>query len=653
MPLIERSVLFGNPDHAAPRSAPTAPTGLSAPHNGVLNVWVGPREKPELAKPVTQDAKRGIRSYFWAFNNRQIIYLQDQGGNENWHVYCVDLASGKTTDLTPLAGVRAEIEKTSDRFPDAILVGLNQRDPHVSDIFQIDLKDGSRRLIQENKDNFSGFVTDEDFHIRLGVKMTKDGGEVVMQPDGQGGWKNFMAIAPEDTMTTSPVGFDKSGNILYLMDSRGRNTGALAAYDMRSGKETVLAESNRADVGGALVKPSDHTIQAVSFNYDRTTWQVLDPAVAADLKVLRAVARGDIAFSSQSLDDQHWIVAYLLDDGPAQFYDYDRQAKKARFLFTSRKDLEGLPLARMHPVVIKSRDGLDLVSYLSLPPKSDPSESGRPSQPLPMVLDVHGGPWARDSWGFNPAHQLWANRGYAVLSVNFRCSTGFGKSFANAGKLQWGAKMQDDLVDAVGWAVAEKIADPKHVAISGGSYGGYATLMGMTKTPELFACGVDIVGPSNLITLIRSIPPYWKPQLDMFRIRMGDETTEAGRRFLEERSPLTHVDRICRPLLIGQGANDPRVKQAEADQIVTAMQRKQIPVTYVLFPDEGHGFARPPNRMAFYAVMEAFLAEHLGGRCQPIGKAFAHSTITIPEGASQVPGLEAGLKEKPAVKGKK
>jgi dipeptidyl aminopeptidase/acylaminoacyl peptidase len=298
----------------------------------------------------------------------------------------------------------------------------------------------------------------------------------------------------------------------------------------------------------------------------------------------------------------------------------------------------------MHPVVIKSRDGLSLVSYLSLPPGSDPDGTGRPKKPVPLVLNVHGGPWARDTWGYDPEHQWLANRGYAVLSVNFRGSTGFGKKFTNAGNKEWARRMQDDLLDALDWAIKEKIADSEHVGIMGGSYGGYATLVAMTMTPYRFACGVDIVGPSSLITLLKTIPPYWAPALQMFKDRVGDPDTEAGRKLLESRSPLGYVENIRKPLLIGQGANDPRVKQAEADQIIEAMRKRKIPVTYVLFPDEGHGFARPDNRLAFYAVSEAFLAKFLGGAYQPIGSDLDGSTITVPVGADDVPGLAKALK---------
>ena len=389
--------------------------------------------------------------------------------------------------------------------------------------------------------------------------------------------------------------------------------------------------------------PTENTVQAVAFTYLRKEWKVLDPAIEDDMTYLRSVADGEMEVTSRTQDDLHWSVAYIMDNGPVRYYHYDRKAKKARFLFTNRKSLEGLKLAKMNPVVIKARDGLSLVSYLTLPLGSDSDGDVRPEKPLPLVLDVHGGPWARDEWGYNPLHQLLSNRGYAVLSVNFRGSTGFGKQFVNAGNKEWAAKMHDDLLDAVKWAVDQKVANKEKVAILGGSYGGYATLVGLTFTPDVFACGVDIVGPSNILTLLSTIPPYWQPAIQMFKDRVGDHTTAEGKKFLETRSPLSLVDKIKKPLLIGQGANDPRVKQSEADQIVKAMQQKKIPVTYVLYPDEGHGFARPENSLSFYAVTEAFLAEHLGGRHEPIGKAFAGSSITVPTGADQIKGLSDSL----------
>ena len=646
VPLIPRDVFFGNPDRAAARLSPDGKhISWLAPKDGVLNVWVAPRGDLEKARVVTDDRKRGIRTYFWAFTSKHILYLQDVGGDEDFHVYAVDLQTDTTTDLTPLKGVRARIESVSHKFPEEVLIGLNDRKPQLHDIYRVNILTGKRTLVEQNKQGFVGYLADDDYRVRFAMQFTPDGGNLLLEPDGQGGWKPFLKVPMEDTLTTNPAGFDKTGQVLYMIDSRNRNTGALTAIDLKTGKETVIAADDRADVSGAMAHPIEKTIEAVAFNYLRREWKVLDDTVRRDLDYLRTVADGEFDVTSRTLDDRHWIVAYQMDNGPVRYYLYDRDAGRADFLFTNRKALENLPLAKMHPVLIKARDGLELVSYLTLPVDADADADGRPERPLPMVLLVHGGPWARDTWGFNPLHQLLANRGYAVLSVNYRGSTGFGKAFVNAGNREWGRKMHDDLLDAVDWAVEQGIADPKRVAIMGGSYGGYATLVGLTMTPEVFACGVDIVGPSNIVTLLNTIPPYWAPAIQLFKDRVGDHTTEEGRKFLASRSPLTYVDQIKRPLLIGQGANDPRVKQSESDQIVKAMQQKGIPVTYVLYPDEGHGFARPENRLSFYAVAEAFLAQHLGGRYEPIGNALNGSSITVPQGADQVPGLAKTLKQ--------
>jgi len=398
-----------------------------------------------------------------------------------------------------------------------------------------------------------------------------------------------------------------------------------------------------------MMHPTKMVPEAVGYTYERREWQVLDPAVQGDLDYLKTVAEGDSEVTGRTLDDKHWIVAYQSDSGPVRYYHYDRAAHKANYLFSNRPALESLPLAKMHPTVIQASDGLPMVAYYTLPVWTDNDGDGKPTAPLPTVLFVHGGPWARDEWGYNGAHQWLANRGYAVVSVNYRSSTGFGKNFVNAGNKQWGARMHDDLVDTVNWAVNGGIADKSKVAIMGGSYGGYATLVGLTHTPDLFACGVDIVGPSNLITLLESIPPYWEPLINVFTTRVGDHRTDEGRALLTERSPLTHVDQITKPLLIGQGANDPRVKQREADQIVAAMQAKNIPVTYVVYPDEGHGFARPENRLSFNAVAEAFLAEHLGGKVEAVGDDFTESSIQVAQGANLVKGVAESLPAQAAV----
>jgi dipeptidyl aminopeptidase/acylaminoacyl peptidase len=642
-PLIPREVLFGNPDKITVRLSPDgAQVSYLASVDGVLNVWVGPADDPNSAKPVTNDTDRGIRTYFWAYTNEHILYLQDQAGDENWRVYSVNLENGQTTDLTPLEGVQARIQAVSQKLPEEILISLNDRDLTLHDIYRINITTGEKSLVMENE-GFVGFTTDDDYKVRFAERLTPDGGNEIFQVTEDGSWEPFMEIAMEDLLTTGIVGFDKTGTVLYMIDSRNRNTAAFFTMDLGTGTQTLIAEDPHADTSNIMIHPTEKTVQAVTFTYERRHWQIIDDSIAADLAYLKTVADGDVEVVSRTLDDEYWMVAYVLDDGPVQYYYYDRREKSAEFLFTHRKALEGLSLAKMHPVVIKSRDGLDLVSYYTLPVGSDSDFDAYPDEPLPVVLFVHGGPWARDNWGFNSVHQWLANRGYAVLSVNFRSSTGFGKAFINAGNLEWGGKMHDDLIDAVNWTVQEGIADPDRVAIMGGSYGGYATLWGMTNTSDMFACGVDIVGPSNLTTLFETIPPYWEPQIELFATRMGDARTEDGRAFLAVRSPLTYVDWIEKPILIGQGANDPRVKQAESDQIVQAMQDANIPVTYLLYSDEGHGFARPENRLSFYAVTDSFLAEHLGGRYEPIGDDFEGSSIMVKSGAEEVPGLAEAI----------
>jgi dipeptidyl aminopeptidase/acylaminoacyl peptidase len=645
VPLIPREVFFGNPDKITPCLSPDG-TWISylAPVDGVMNVWVGPADDPDSAEPVTSDTDRGISSYFWAYTNEHILYTQDQAGEENWRVYSVTIETGETNDLTPFEGVQARIQAVSQEFPDEILIALNDRDITTHDIYRLNITTGEKSLVMENEGSLE-FTTDDEYNVRFAERFTSDGGKEILKATEAGGWEPFMEIAMEDSFTTAITGFDKTGTILHITDSRDRNTIAFVTLDITTGEQTLIAEDSRSDVSDSMIHPTEKTVQAVAFTYERKHWQIIDESIAGDLAYLKTVADGDFEVVSRTLDDNYWMVAYNMDDGPVRYYRYDREENQAEFLFTQKKALEDLQLAKMHPAVIKSRDGLDLVSYYTLPVGSDGDADGRPDEPLPMVLFVHGGPWWRDNWGYNSWHQWLANRGYAAMSVNFRASTGFGKEFTNAGNLEFGGKMHDDLIDAVDWAVLEEIADPDRVAIMGGSYGGYATLWGMTNTPDTFACGVDIAGPSNLITLLESFPPHWQTEIEIFATRIGDHRTEEGRALLAERSPLTYVDQIEKPLLIGQGANDLRVKQAEPDQIVQAMQDANIPVTYLLYTDEGHSFARPENILSFYAVTDAFLAEHLGGRYEPIGDDFEGSSITVPVGAEEVPGLAEALLE--------
>ncbi len=641
--MIPRQVLFGNPEKSMARISPDgAYLSYLAPVEGVLNVWVAAVKDPDSARPITRDEERGIRHYDWTYDGQHILYYQDARGDEDWHVYATNITTGETRDLTPFEKVNSQILSVNEKTPNEILIGINTRNPQLHDVYRIELSTGERTLIEENP-GFVSYLFDNDDRTRFAMTFSPTGGQVILQRDESNQWQPFLEVPNTDALTTGLAGFDKSNQVLYMIDSRKRNTAALFTLDPASGKQELVAEDDRADVGGMLVHPTEKHVQAVSFIYDRNRWHVLDPAIQEDMDYLHSVEDGELSITSRTLDDRLWIAAYALDNGPVKYYLYDRNGKQANYLFSNRTDLDEYQLARMHSLTIKSRDGWDLVSYLTLPPDSVPDGEARPSNPVPLVLLVHGGPWGRDVWGYDSQHQWLSNRGYAVLSVNFRGSTGFGKEFINAGNGEWAGKMHDDLIDAVNWAIREKITQRDQVAIMGGSYGGYATLVGLTFTPDTFVCGVDIVGPSNLVTLLQNVPPYWVPILPMMKDRVGDWTTEEGQKSLLAKSPLARVDQIQRPLLIGQGANDPRVKQIESDQIVEAMKQKNIPVTYVLYPDEGHGFARPENRLSFYAVAEAFLSEHLGGRFEPVGEDFQGSKIQVPEGADQVPGLQAAL----------
>jgi dipeptidyl aminopeptidase/acylaminoacyl peptidase len=648
--LVPRKLLFGNPDRRPPHLSPDGKRVLFiAPDQGVLNVWVGPADDIKAARVVTHERTRPIREAIWAETGEHVLYSNDKGGDENFHVFVVDLKTGQDRDLTPFEGVRANIVDTFDQRPLLVFAQMNKRDKSHMDPVLIDVTTGKIDVLSENTQGYEGYVLDAGAKLRVAVEPQPDGSKAVLAlGKKKDEWKSIGTIPFEDALTTQPDALDRAGKTLYFTDSRGRDTSALVAYDLAGGKTKVLFEDARSDVQRVLLDRKQLRPVAVATNRLRIEWHALDASVVADLEALKKVSSGDLDLTSASRDDQRWTVSFARDDGPAAFYLWDRKAKKATYLYADRPELEKVKLARMHPVVIKARDGLELVSYLTTPLAADPDQDGKPDAgPIPMVLVVHGGPWARDEWGYSGAHQWLASRGYAVLSVNFRASTGFGKSFLNAGNKEWGARMHDDLLDAVKWAVDQKIADPQKVAIMGGSYGGYATLIGLAFTPDVFACGVDIVGPSNLTTLLASIPPYWAPLIDQFARRVGDHRTEEGRKFLLERSALSRAEAIKRPLLIGQGANDPRVKQAESDQIVRAMEAKGLPIAYVLYPDEGHGFARPENRLSFYAVAEIFLAQHLGGSYQPFGEDLAGSSITVPRGADQVYGLAAALPKRP------
>ena len=610
--LIPRRVLFGNPDRTSPRISPDASTlAWIAPHEGVLNVWTAPMGPDGVdwaaARVVTDDTDRGIRVYDWAHDGRHLLYLQDTGGDENWRLHDVDLATMVRRDLTPFDGVQAQIIATEKKFPTDVLVALNRDNPQLHDVYRLDLVTGELVKEVENP-GFVGWVADAELVIRCGIAPQPDGGMVLMVRDGSGAeWQPLLTVAAEDALTSGPVAISADGRSLLAMSSVGVNTGALVRIDLASGAAQVLAEDPDADVTGVRLHPDTREPQIVTFLKDRSEYLALDASVEADLAAIRALHPGDPDIGDGDDSDGIWLVGFTNDTGPVPYFAYDRQRRAGRLLFEHQPELSRYQLAPMEPFSFTARDGLIIHGYATFPP-----EAGRSG--LPMVLNVHGGPWARDAWGFDSEAQWLANRGYLCLQVNFRGSTGYGKAFVNAGDREWGGKMQDDLLDAVAHAVGEGWADPARVAIYGGSYGGYAALAGAAFTPDAFCCAVDIVGPSNLKTLIETIPPYWAPMIALFHTRVGSPEQDAE--FLWSRSPLSRAASIRTPLLIAQGANDPRVKQAESEQIVAALREAGIDHEYMLFPDEGHGFAKPENRLRFYAAAERFLARHLGGRAQ-------------------------------------
>src|SRR5580658_2212659 len=609
--LIPRQILFGNPERTAPRLSPDGKRlAWIAPHNGVLNVWLAPVSPDsgfdlDAAEVVTADTDRGIRMFAWAHDNRHLLYLQDTGGDENWRLYDVDLQTRQHRDLTPFDAVQTQVLAMERGFPTELLVALNKDNPELHDVYRLDLVTGELTKEVENP-GYIGWLADSQLVVRGTFEPLPDGGlRILVRDSADDEWRLLREVPADDALTTDPVAFSADGKSLLLVSSLDAETARLVSIDLATGAQTVLAEDPAADVSEIRLDPNTKQPQIVTVLKDRSEYLVLDPAVTDDLAAIRALHPGDPILTSSDDADTTWLVAFTNDSGPIPYFAYDRATRTGRFLFEQRPQLSQYQLAAMEPFTYQSRDGLTIHGYATFP--ADGPRTG-----LPVVLDVHGGPWVRDVWGYNPEAQWLANRGYVCLQINYRGSTGYGKAFVNAGDREWGAKMQDDLTDAVAHAVAQGWADPSRVAIFGGSYGGYAALAGVTFTPDLYRCAVDIVGPSNLQTLLETIPPYWAPVKAQLYRRVGNPETD--QEFLWSRSPLSRVRDIRIPLLIAQGANDPRVKQAESEQIVAALAEAGIDYEYMLFPDEGHGFAKPENRLKFYAAAERFLAKYLGGR---------------------------------------
>ncbi len=615
--LIPRSVLFGNPERTSPDISPDgsalawiAPRFFDGRADGVLNLWVAPIAGESgvdwaAARAVTEDTDRGIRAFAWAHDGRHLLYVQDIGGDENWRLYDVDPQSHRRRDLTPFEGIHATIIGTSKRRPSQVLVGINADNPQLHDVYRLDLESGA--LVKEIANpGYAGWLADEDLVVRCAIEPVPDGSfNVLVRDAADGPFRQLLTIPAEDATSTDVVSFSGDGRSLLMISAAGSDTGRLTRVDLATGEEVTLAADPEADVAGALLHPDTRDPLVVMILKDRMEYVVLDPSVTDDLKAVRALHPGDPSFSGRNDADTTWLIAFNVDAGSVTYFMYDRTSKTGTPLFSARPALEGYELAAMEPFAFPARDGLVIHGYVTFPP-------GLGRSGLPAVVNVHGGPQVRDTWGYHPEAQWLANRGYLCVQVNYRGSTGYGKAFIAAGDREWGGKMHDDLVDAVDYIAAQGWADRSRVAIYGGSYGGYAALVGAAFTPDVFCCAVDIVGPSNLKTLLETVPPYWAPMIAQLYRRVGNPETDAD--FLWSRSPLSRAHDIRIPLLIAQGANDPRVKQAESEQIVAALTEAGIDHEYLLFPDEGHGFAKPANRIKFYTAAERFLAKYLGGR---------------------------------------
>jgi dipeptidyl aminopeptidase/acylaminoacyl peptidase len=619
--LIPRAILFGNPEKALPAISPDGSLlAYLSPDQGVLNVWVRTLGQQD-DYVITSDRKRGIGSFYWRQDSAHILYRQDQNGDENWHLYQTNLKTRETRDLTPFKNVRTDVISFDPRFPDQMLVQMNKRDPAVFDAYRLDLKSGKAELDTQNPGDVDGWGADNKQQIRAMQGELPDGSaEVRVRDDVRSPWRILVKLGADDSASTQIYGFSPDNLNLWLVSSAGANAARLIEVNLATAKQNVLAADEQYDVETALIDPRKHTLEAVRFVRARSEWTLIDQTLKPDFDALSKVRDGDFDILSRDFADKTWIVAYLVDNGPVFYYAYNRRTRRAQLLFSSRPALEKYTLARMQPVSFQARDGMTIYGYLTLPLGVEPKG-------LPMVLFVHGGPWARDTWGLNRYVQWLANRGYAVMQVNYRGSTGYGKKYLLAAIHEWAGKMHDDLIDGVNWAVRQGYVDPKRVGIMGASYGGYATLVGLTFTPEVFACGVDIVGPSNLVTLIKTVPPYWQTYMGFFHRHIGNPDDPKDAEDMKARSPLYKVDRIKAPLLIGQGGNDPRVNQAESEQIVAAMRKVNKPVEYILYTDEGHGFVRPENNLHFNAKAEEFLAKYLGGRFEPAGEIKGHSGV--------------------------
>ncbi|WP_037305732.1 S9 family peptidase [Amycolatopsis orientalis] len=604
--VVPRVDLFGNPEHITPSISPDGRwLAWVAPHEGVLNVWVRQVGTDDDARPVTADRDRGIREYMWAPDSAHILYLRDQGGDENSHLYVVSVRSGEVRDLTPFDGVKAVLLAQELQITDRVLVGLNKNNPRLHDVYELHVASGDLVKVLDNP-GLLCLVADSQLDVRAGVRSDQDGGRTILVREVGGEWRPLLTVDQIDALSTVPLGFDGDGRRLLVKTSADVNATRLVWIDVESGEQEVVAEDPTYDVGSVFVDDSTKLPVLVSFQRERLHTQALTREIQRDLDTLAALDDGDLHIVAADRANRTWVVSYVHADGPTASYVYDRVTSRAEFLFHDRPCLAGR-LNDVKPFSFTARDGLEIHGYLTFPAGN--------AEKLPAVLLVHGGPWARDTWRLNPEAQWLADRGYLCIQVNFRGSTGYGKAFTAAGNREWGAKMHTDLLDAITFAVESGYADPDRIGIYGCSYGGYAALGAAAFTPEVFRCAISLCGPSNLETLLRAIPPYFTLMLAEIYAQVGNPDTEPE--FLRSRSPYFHADSMTLPMLIAQGANDVRVPQAESDQIVAKLRANGVPPEYLLFKDEGHGLEKPANRLTFYARAEWFLAQHLDGQYEP------------------------------------
>lgn len=620
-PLIDREVLFGDPEISGAQISPDgAFIAFIKPFKGTRNIWVKKTaESFDKAKPITADTKRPIPSYFWSRDGKFILFVQDRAGDENFNVYAVNPAetpaSGQEVptarNLTDVKGIRAIIYSVPRSEPDAIYVGINDRDAAWHDLYKVKLSSGERTLIRKNTERITAYYFDLKDQLRLATRAAENGDTEVLRVDADKFTKVYSCNVFE---ACGPIRYHKDGERVYFQTNKvsGVDLVSLELFNPATGKEELVETDplKHVDLGNAIFSDVSDDLIATTYDDERERIYFKDKSFEADYKTLQKQLPGkELNFASSTKDEKLWIVSANADTDPGSTYLYDRTSKKLTLQYQIREKLNRSYLSPMKPVKYPSSDGMEIPAYLTLP-------KGVEAKNLPAVIFPHGGPWYRDSWGYNALAQFLANRGYAVLQPNFRGSTGYGKKFIDAGNKQWGDKMQDDLTWGAKYLVSQGIADPKKIGIMGGSYGGYATLAGVAFTPDVYAVGVSIVGPSNLLTLLESIPAYWEQGRKLFHERMGDPNTPEGKAQLLRQSPLTAAAKIKTPLFVIQGANDPRVNKRESDQIVIALRDRGFPVEYMVAPDEGHGFARPVNNMAMFASAEKFLAKYLGGRYQ-------------------------------------